>query len=240
MTKVIIYQCNFGKWDMPHIKNLHVKQSYPHDYVYYDHDEENLFPIPQHLAVWPFCVMAKAYRMFPNKCKKLQGYDLVIHLDAQDQIIHSDFVKEIVESEIMNYPVGFSMHGDRNCPYAELNICRNIGKYVQDGEEALTSRIEKYKKEGMPENLGLYWDGFIVYNMHNFQEKLAEVWWNEVLETNCSWPCSQGCLIYALWKTGVKPKVFPREYGLNHYFIVNNHKHTYPRELWPPGFIQDW
>jgi hypothetical protein len=89
---VCVYQVNCGHWDHYGIKDSHAKQTYPCDFVYYIDDEENLFPLPDprppHLIRWPYCMQAKAYRIFPNKCKKLEGYDLVIHLDAQDQIIN--------------------------------------------------------------------------------------------------------------------------------------------------------
>jgi len=228
MTSVCIYSANLGGWDRPEIQDTHEPQTYPCDFVYYTHDEENLMPLtdprPPHLVRWPWCMQAKAYRVFPNKCKKLEGYDLVIHLDAQDQIINKNFVKEIVESNIFDYNLALSVHGDRHCPIEELTHVLSIGKYVETGREALTSRIEKYQKEGMPTKLGLYWDGFIVYNMHKFSNELAETWWTDINETKAAWPCSQACLVYALWKTGVKPKIMPREYGFYHYFAIHNHK----------------
>lgn len=227
MASVCIYQANFGLWDHNHIKDTHAEQTYPHDFVYYTHDEENLCPLPNpppHLVRWPHCVQAKAYRVFPNKCSKLQGYDLVIHLDAQDQIINKDFVKDMVESDVWDYPFAVSIHGDRHCPYSELTHVLNIGKYIENGRKAVTSRIEKYEREGMPENLGLYWDGFLAYNMEKFSETLAQIWWEDIWESKAAWPCSQASLVYALWKTGVKPKVMPREYGFYHYFAIHNHK----------------
>jgi hypothetical protein len=124
----------------------------------------------------------------------------------------------------LEYNLGISVHGDRHCPYAELQHVYNIGKYVETGIYSIISRIEKYQKEGMPENLGLYWDGFIAYNMRNFSIELAETWWTDINEAKAAWPCSQASLIYALWKTGIHPKVFKREYGFYHWFAIHNHK----------------
>lgn len=237
MTSVCLYQCNFGDLDHMEISESHVKQTYPYDFVYYTTDEENLFPLDQprpfHLARWPWCVMAKAYRIFPNKCKKLEGYDIVIHLDAQDQIINENFIKDVVESDIYDYNLMVSVHGDRNCPYQELEHVSRIAKYKENGNSPgvyfggshpIWSRVDKYTAEGMPKHLGLYWDGFLAYNMNKFSTELAETWWNEICETKGTWPCSQASLIYSLWKNNIKPKVIPREYGWHHYFNVKNHK----------------
>lgn len=212
MLKVCVYSVNLGEYDKT--KKIHVAQSYPCDFIYYEVNEENLNPDG------PIPMQAKAYRVFPNKCSKLAGYDLAIYIDGNVEIIHPDFIRSIVQSDILDYNIGFSLHPWRDCAYDEI-VAHTDTKYNQ---EIMKCYFFKFEKEGLPRHSGLYWNGFIVHNMQNYAEHLMTMYWETMLEFPAAFPPCQPVLSYVLWKTGMVPKVFPIQYGTNNWMRIHKHK----------------
>jgi hypothetical protein len=99
-------------------------------------------------------------------------------------------------------------HPWRPCAYAE-------GKAVawQVSDKSLKKQLQRYRREGFPENFGLYCGGFLVRN--NEANDINNLWWDEYRAGCCR---DQISLPYALWRTGGAPvHVLPSEVGVPFY-----------------------
>ena len=79
-------------------------------------------------------------------------------------------------------------HNKRNCLYAEEKTVKQNAK----------KQVERYRREGYPENAGLFWGGLLVRKAGC--EVFNKLWWSEIQNGS---ERDQISLPYCLWKTGV-------------------------------------
>lgn len=88
-------------------------------------------------------------------------------------------------------------HPCRQSVYAEAGFCCD----QKIGESALiASQVERYKKRGLPQSVGL-WAGGVIIRRHSPRvERFNEMWWGEYLHGSTR---DQIALPYALWASGL-------------------------------------
>lgn len=110
-------------------------------------------------------------------------------------------------------------HPTRSTVKDEAVACCNLKK---DIESLIKFQFEHYKKEGFPDNFGLYHTSCLIMKNTYMFRKLSEMWWNEI----CCWSKrDQISLPYCLWKLNFKPDVIPGfdKKGFNPYFKFHSH-----------------
>lgn len=143
-------------------------------------------------------------KMFPHKF--FSNYDYSIYVDGVVEIITDMFP---VITEMGDCILGVHRHNYRNCVYAEAKAVLYSQKATK---EKVKEQIQRYKKEGYPENNGLY-ENTILARKHNQKLciELMEVWWEEYMR---SCKRDQLSLPYVIWKLKLDKK--------NIYILGNN------------------
>jgi len=98
-----------------------------------------------------------------------------------------------------NWPIFCSVrHPWRSCVYQELRQIANLRKAPV---AAVSAQIARYEAEGIPGDLGLYENGFLL-RRHNDPEAIAidEAWWKEYMQSETR--RDQPALAVALWRLG--------------------------------------
>lgn len=158
---------------------------------------------------------SKRPKINPHSIDMLNNYKYVIWIDGDMEILKPQFIPEILS--YLNNGFVISPHFDnRNCAYGESGI--RPQKYAK---EPLDDQVSFYKKEGFPENYGLYECGVSARDMTNPRVKeLGEMWY----EQNITWSYQdQVSLPYCLWKTGYKPDILPKSFRDYNWVRINAH-----------------
>ena len=101
-------------------------------------------------------------------------YDVAVYLDAN--LILKDDVQGLID-KYKNADVVVSKHPYRDCIYREEQA---VLSQKRDHEENTRPQIDKYKKEGFPENYGLSHCNLIVWRNRESVKSFGWAWWNEV------------------------------------------------------------
>jgi len=121
--------------------------------------------------------------------------DITLYIDSKFTINYNlDLFWEKFYND-KNLDLVFMKHKKHNCLYKEAEFCinHNIGD-----KEKILKQIEKYKKEKMPENFGLFSPGIMLRKHNDRTNKLMKTWWNEIKNTENY--RDQISLPYAIWK----------------------------------------
>ncbi len=95
--------------------------------------------------------------------------------------------------------VAIFSHSQRQCAYAEAQVCisRRKGKH-----EAIEHQMERYEKAGFPRNYGLYECTIIASDLQNtLSMEIMDKWWKEFLHSKSF--RDQLSLPYVMWKAGM-------------------------------------
>ena len=96
--------------------------------------------------------------------------------------------------------IGIAMHKHpaRKCAYVEAQVCIASKRGNAD---AIKKQMERYRKEGFPENFGFCEATVIATDLRNPNAKqIMECWWNEFCNTGSG--RDQLSFPYVLWKNG--------------------------------------
>lgn len=201
--KIVVYTCITGNYDNA-IKPLYKNDNV--DYIIYTNNDKlqhegwqkqeigndilklnNNLLINRYIKMHPFELFSKSY-------------DYSIYIDGNVRSVSdlSQFINYI------NSKTGLALHRHqvRNCIYMEEKACELYGK---GNKEKLRSQVEKYKKEGFPENYGMLECNVIVTDLKNDNAlKIFKCWWNEFLNSDSR--RDQLSLPYILWKNKIEIK----------------------------------
>jgi hypothetical protein len=166
---------------------------------------------------------AKKYKILPHRY--LKEYDYSVWIDG-NFLITSD-IRDIVErGEYLAYDHNQSNLDPRDCVYKEYNAIIQLGKQnkgnFKDNPNVMYNQINRYLKEGYPQNNGLTTNG-IMFRNHNNPDiiKLMEEWWLEIKHNSKR---DQLSFDYIAWKNNFKIKYIPGDNRQNSYFTLNRHK----------------
>lgn len=125
-----------------------------------------------------------------------KDYEYSIWVDSNFKVVGnlSKFISCVGEQ----VPFASNWHPQRNCIFAECEVCVARGK---DDPSTLRKQVDFYKKEGMPAGFGLIETNMIV-RKHNdvLCKELMENWWDEMTRWSKR---DQLSLPYVIWKKGL-------------------------------------
>ena len=197
-VKFVVYTCITGDYD-----NIQ-EPLYTHssiDYVLFT-DNTNIKSSVWEIRYIPDDIMKLGNNVLINRYFKFNpsmlfsGYNYSLYIDGNIRVI-SD-IRNMINR--MNSKTGLAMHrhNSRNCIYKEAEVCKieKKGNY-----KIITDQLEKYKKEGFPENFGLYEANIILSDLNSTSaERILTNWWREFTATSSF--RDQIALPYVVWKCG--------------------------------------
>ena len=172
--KKLIYTVNFGNYDYllePQVvtpdwdyvvvtdnKNLKSKNW---NALYFDEPE-----LPRWLIARKPKILMNDF--FPN-------YDLSIFIDSMYKV-NIDLDRFIL-NKVNNADLAFAQHHERHCVYKEIQVCCDVGKITKEKRDKI---IEKYKREGIPQQSGLFQCGCMIrwHNRENL-DRFNRLWYEE-------------------------------------------------------------
>jgi hypothetical protein len=221
--KIIVYSANIGGYDNfnhPKIYDENVRYILFTDNKYI---KSNVWEISHTDFLDESLTSRKSARYFKvNPHLVLPEHDISIWVDhcftpqfnnANDLINKMSFTND---KNIMIFK-----HSWRDCIYKESE---EVIKLKLDNQEIVTNQIDRYKKEGFPENLGLFETGFIVRENNKKVNEFNDVWWNEIKNGSGRDQLSN---MYASWKTSLK--INQLTYGVSCYnnpFLTQKNNHN--------------
>lgn len=133
------------------------------------------------------------YELFGDK------YDVAIYVDGNVSVV--DDVRSLATvAKKCKTGLALHRHRQRDSLYNEAAVCRIIGK---GNKEKISCQVDRYRKEGFPEEYGLFECSVIVTDLHNEKgKKILDDWWEEYLSSGSG--RDQLAIPYVLWKNGYK------------------------------------
>ena len=144
---------------------------------------------------------ARKYKILNEKY--LPDYDVSIWVDSRFKI-NCD-LNDLIEKYLpKDYNIAMMNSPKRQCVFKELNYCKI---HTQCPEEDLTKQYEKYKKEGVPSNVGLMRTGLII-RRHGVpsQKDFMSKWFKEIIEQS---ERDTPSFSYVRWKNPLKLNIMP-------------------------------
>jgi hypothetical protein len=143
---------------------------------------------------------ARAHKILAHQLFKNAQYTLWV--DGCLKIIEKD-IDAMIEKHLFDADICVFKHKRRKCVYEEVNACIQQNK---DEPQVMLSQVERYRREGYPENNGLA-ETTAVLRRHNDTTALFnELWWKELAEGSLR---DQLSFDYVAWKLRIKYNVFP-------------------------------
>lgn len=174
----VVYTCISGKYDSL-LDPKYVSDGF--DYICFTDNEGfksdiwEIRPLPKETEELTQVKKQRYVKINPHKL--LGEYEMSIWVDGNITIKSdlNEFINEEIEDDISVY---VPQHPQRNCIYDEAKAVLGIKK---DVKENVIPQIERYKKEGFPQNYGMLQSG-ILFRKHNNKDciRLMEDWFNEL------------------------------------------------------------
>ena len=144
--------------------------------------------------------------------------DIAVWIDAAWQVMRADF-KDFCINALGDNDIVVWRHPDkRRCLYHEAAFCQRIKNFRK---EPIAAQVAHYRAEGMPERLGLWACGTIVWRNSNAVINFGNAWLAEVLRWSAR---DQIAFPFLVWKLAPKVGVFPAHEFRNPYLRWHRHK----------------
>ena len=152
---------------------------------------------------------AKVFKLFPH----LFFPDALESLWVDGNFEINGNITIFLDEEVSQDKIKFFHHPVRSCLYSEARACRLM---KLDNPKTIRNQISKYKKEGVPKNIGLI-HGAVIYRRHNepVTDNLMEAWWKEITDFSIR---DQLSFNYLIWKHKVKLSYFDGDLNSCSYF----------------------
>lgn len=109
---------------------------------------------------------------------------------------------ELVEFLLLGADICTFEHMQRSCVYDELKACIGLKK---DDPKVMTAQVERYRKEGYPENNGLAETTAVLRRHTSLTKQLNELWWSEICHQSLR---DQLSFNYVCWQLGARYETF--------------------------------
>lgn len=202
--KVVVYTCITGGYDKlisPFLKFENI------DYVAFTDNKEDknkdwkIREIPEKIKELKNNILINRYIKFhPYELFEKQGYEYAIYIDGNIKVI-SDLTDMVYA---VNDKTGLAMHRHylRDDISNEIETCRILKK---GNYRKLKEQVNRYKREGFPDNFGMLECNAIVSKLNNTNGKeILDSWWNEFKKSESY--RDQIALPYVIWQLGYKIK----------------------------------
>lgn len=200
-NKGVIYTCITGNYDQ---LNNH---SYIHPGWNYVCFTDDLSIKNNHNTSWRInpLVFDKMDNVRNNRWHKLHPhilfpeYEQSIYVDANINFLSNELFDDIDVAVRESRKISLGPHFSRICIYDELDACL---KFEKDDPEIMKKQIDLIKKDGFPENYGLF-ENNIIYREHYHKDviKIMEDWWWWIENHSRR---DQLSLAYVLWKNNFR------------------------------------
>jgi hypothetical protein len=191
MAKIIVYTVNIGDYD-----EMHKAPNDSVNYLYFTDGES-----PKGWKKIPIeGGTRKDSRYWKINSHLLPPHDISIYIDSCFEI-----KKKLSELAFFlgDYDFAVCEHKYDNCVY---NHAKRVVLLNLDHHEIVRKQIKKYKREGLPCNIGLSENGLLIRRNTAQVKRMNELWWKEYQEGSQR---DQLSLPYARWKTGIKTAWLP-------------------------------
>jgi len=125
----------------------------------------------------------------------LSGYDICLWMDGSFDPGNAD-LSATARKALADADMAAFRHPARSCAYQEAAMVKRL-RY--DRAHVVSAQMERYRKDGFPENFGLVQTGFLAWRSSSLQERFRLLWWKEVSEGSIR---DQLSFMYCAWKTG--------------------------------------
>lgn len=242
-NRVAVYTAVVGGYDkiaIPEELNPEI------DYYYFsDRKLEGLSPwkwLPLDYSNGDATRITRYYKMHPFLY--FWKYEHVMWIDA-NIMIRKDIVMGLVEQHrAAGHPISFMRHPERNCMYAEADVCL---KTARDDRDVIEQQMKRYREAGVPAELGLPETGIYIVNIHDRRARgIFANWWHEL---DCGSKRDQLSIMYAMYCQGntTYTPLFknyddsPRFSSKNFVYFLHKGKSTlnYPSVYRYPGFVHE-
>ena len=196
----VVYTCITGGYD----------DLYDHSYINHDWDyvcfTDNTNIARSGSSSWQIrqLVFNKLDNIRNNRWHKIHPhilfpeYQQSIYVDGNINILNNYLFDDVAKVLDKSHKMSVALHPDRSCIYDEFDVCVDIGK---DIKELMENQIELIRKDGFPEQQGLF-ESNIIYRLHHDEKVIAVMedwwWWIEHYSRR-----DQLSLTYVLWKHGM-------------------------------------
>lgn len=161
--------------------------------------------------------VAKMPKLAPHLFDSLRCYKYAIWVDGDLELRNGRFPGEMLEF-LQDGGMLLSPHFDnRHCAYGEASI-----RPLKYQTEPMDEQVAFYKREGFPEEAGLYECTTLAWDMEH--EKARELGYLWLLQNYLFSYQDQVSLPYCLWKVGLKPDMLPQSWRKYEWFHLNAHK----------------
>lgn len=197
--KTVVYSCITGKYD--EIKDPILKTT---DCVLITDQETKSkewkkYDIPKDAINLKGNKINRYCKMHPFKIFK--GYDFSIYIDGNVQVV-SDVRSLCSIAKESKCGIAMHTHPNRRCAYIESEACI-ISK--RGNPQKIREQMNKYRKEGFPENFGFCEATIIVCDLNNpVAKKIMNSWYEEFINSDSG--RDQLAFPYVVWKNGYKIK----------------------------------
>ena len=148
-------------------------------------------------------------RLFPFEIPELDGYQVIVYVDANVQFRDPAFVGQLLAraADTPDFDLMLSVHPWNRCLYREAEDSRLIDKYR---DTDLAQQVATYRRAGFPANAGLYWNGLMVFNRSCDRprvDRFLNAYWHEMIAYNRTpdaHPQGQVSLPYCLWRANLR------------------------------------
>jgi len=199
--KAVIYTCITGNYD----------QLNNHSYINPDWDyccfTDNLSIKNNNNSSWEIkpLVFDKMDNIHNNRWHKLHPHILFpehersVYVDTNINFLSDKIFDDINSAIKESKKISMGIHPSRNCIYDELAACL---KFEKDDHEIMNEQIDLIRKDGFPENYGLF-ENNIIYREHHDKDviKIMKDWWWWVENYSRR---DQLSFTYVLWKNNFK------------------------------------
>lgn len=169
--KVIVYSAIYGNYDTPKVQPMDFIPVLFTDSV---SDSEWAVKTVKREEDHPR-MKAKYFKCNPHR---VLDCDVSIWIDGSATVQKYDFI-EWALSELKDNDMAVIKHPERNCIYKEAEFCKGMAKYASVD---VMGQVEAYRKEGFPENYGLWACGLLVRRHNKRIKKFNEMWWEHNLK----------------------------------------------------------
>jgi len=142
---------------------------------------------------------AKIYKIMPEFF--IPGYDYYFWVDAT----HDVFVEpeKIIKDWLKDSDIAVFKHKDRKCSYEEASEIIKLG---YDHTNNIINQTKEYKKQGFPQDFGLF-ELPVIVRRNSFEiSNLNLMWWEQICRFSSR---DQISFPFCLWKTKNKISIMP-------------------------------
>lgn len=196
-NKAVLYTCLTGNYD----------QLNNHSYVNNDWDyfcfTDNLSIKNNNNSSWEIkpLIFKKMDNIRNNRWHKLHPhllfpeYERSVYVDTNINFLSDKIFDDINSAIKESKKISLGIHPNRNCVYDELAACL---KFEKDDHEIMKEQVDLIRKDGFPENYGLF-ENNIIYREHHDKDviKIMKDWWWWVENYSRR---DQLSFTYVLWK----------------------------------------